>query len=506
VTVRPRGGSVTGRVLAHYRVVERLGAGGMGEVYRAHDEKLDRDVALKVLPEGSLADEGARSRFQEEAHALSRLSHPHIATIHDFDTADGVDFLVMELVRGPSLRDELEEKGALPEKTVVRLGAQLAHGLQAAHEQGIVHRDLKPANLQLTPDGLLKILDFGLARLLPKEPAPGEETAPTQTAVRQVAGTLPYMSPEQLRGRGVDARTDLYAAGAVLYEMATGKRLFSKPSSAELTDAILHEEPTPPREVNERISPGLEAVILKALDKDPELRHQTAKDLRVDLERLQLRPDSRPSGSGPAREAEASVAEGLAGEKGARPSRGRSWRRAFGFVGAAAVLVALGANALWLSRPTPVPRITGVHALATLNPPNPAWNPILYVATDGERLYSVAVKGDRNVLRHVPLSGGESDETPLPFPGVVFLLSAIPGEPAPTKASLPPSPTRDGHSGACRWAVAPRSGSATFWPAARTCLPTGARSAWRGRIPSSWPRSTARTRASCCGSRTGRGG
>jgi serine/threonine-protein kinase len=139
---------VIGRTLGHYRVVEPLGAGGMGEVFRAHDEKLDRDVALKVLPSGALGDEEARKRFQREANALSRLSHPHAATIFDFDTAEGIDFLVMELVRGPSLRDEIEEKGALPEKTVVRLGTQLARGLQAAHEQGIVHRDLKPGNLQ----------------------------------------------------------------------------------------------------------------------------------------------------------------------------------------------------------------------------------------------------------------------------------------------------------------------------------------------------------------------
>ena len=246
-----------GTRLGPYEILEPLGAGGMGEVYRAHDTKLDRDVALKVLPEGALNKDDARKRFLREANALSRLSHPHVATLFDFDTAAGTDFLVMELVRGPSLRDELEEKGALPERDVVRLGAQLARGLQAAHEQGIVHRDLKPGNLQLTPDGLLKILDFGLARLVPRETAPGEETAPTQTAVGKVAGTLLYMSPEQLRGRGVDARTDLYAAGAVLYEMATGRRLFSKPSSAELTEAILNEDPTPPRGLNERISPGL---------------------------------------------------------------------------------------------------------------------------------------------------------------------------------------------------------------------------------------------------------
>ena len=232
-------------------------------------------------------------------------------------------------------------------------------GLQAAHEQGIVHRDLKPGNLQLTPDGLLKILDFGLARLLPKETAPGEETAPTQTAVGKVAGTLPYMSPEQLRGRGVDARTDLYAAGAVLYEMATGRRLFSKPSAAELTDAILNEEPTPPRDLNDKISPGLEAVILKALDKDPELRHQTAKDLLVDLERLQLRPDSRSSGSGPTQDDRDRLRSGAPPRRASAASRARPWRWAGAFV----LAVAAVACAAWLARPAPPPRITAVHPL-----------------------------------------------------------------------------------------------------------------------------------------------
>ena len=285
-----------GTRLGPYEILEPLGAGGMGEVYRAHDQKLDRDIALKVLSEGALGDDEARKRFRKEAHALSRLSHPHIATILDFDTQDGTDYLAMELVRGHSLRDELDARGPLPEKAVVRVGAQIAHGLQAAHEQGVIHRDLKPSNLQLTPDGLIKILDFGLARLMATGPQ-NEHTAPTETAVGRAAGTLPYMSPEQLRGRGVDARTDLYALGAVLYELATGRRLFTKESAAELTEAILGEEPTAPRAVNERITPGLEAVILKALDKDPELRHQTARDLLVDLERLQQRPDSRRSAS-----------------------------------------------------------------------------------------------------------------------------------------------------------------------------------------------------------------
>ena len=277
-----------GRTLSHYRIEERLGAGGMGEVYRARDEKLGRDVALKVLPSGSLADDEARRRFRKEAAVLSRLSHPHIATLHDFDSADGIDFLVMELVTGPTLEQELR-KGPLPEKDVVRLGSQLARGLVAAHEQGVIHRDLKPSNLQLTSDGMLKILDFGVAHLERGAAPTGGEATATETAAGEVLGSPPYMAPEQLLGKAVDARTDLYAAGACLYELATGKRPYGDKRGPQLTEAILHEAPARPRGQDGPVSPGLQAVILKALDKDPELRYQTAKELLVDLERLQAR-------------------------------------------------------------------------------------------------------------------------------------------------------------------------------------------------------------------------
>jgi hypothetical protein len=266
----------------------------MGEVYRARDEKLGRDVAVKVLPADALTDEAARRRFHKEAEALVRLSHPHIATVFDVDSAEGTDFVVMEVVPGPTLKERLHD-GPLREKEVVRLGTLLVRGLMAAHEKGIVHRDLKPSNLSLTEDGLLKILDFGLVRLLQTESA--GETAPTETAAGRAAGTLPYMSPEQLRGRGVDARSDLYAVGAVLFELATGRRVFEPANEVELADAILHEAPPSPRSLKSTLSPGLEAIVLKALDKDPELRYQTAREMLVDLERLQV-GSSAGSGSG----------------------------------------------------------------------------------------------------------------------------------------------------------------------------------------------------------------
>ncbi len=213
----------------------------------------------------------------------------------------------MELVEGKTLLEAVRE-GPLSEKEVVRLGSQLARGLQAAHEHGVIHRDLKPGNLALTPDGLLKVLDFGLARLERLTlPEVGEKTASTDTAVGHVVGTPAYMAPEQLRGKGVDARTDVYGAGACLYELATGRRPFGGQSGVELTDAVLHEAPAAPRSVSGTVSPGLEAVILKCLDKDPELRYQTAKELLVDLERLQVRrarrarePEPGVGGGGPA--------------------------------------------------------------------------------------------------------------------------------------------------------------------------------------------------------------
>jgi serine/threonine-protein kinase len=273
------------KTLSHYRTVEKIGAGGMGEVYRAHDERLERDVALKVLPTGTLADEAARKRFRKEALALSKLNHPNIATVFDFDTQDGVDFLVMELVEGVTLSDKLAV-GPLREKEITRLGGQVAEALEEAHERGVVHRDLKPGNVMVTAKGQVKILDFGLAKLV--RPDVASATAPTEsfTETQAVAGTLPYMAPEQLRGEQVDARTDIHALGAVLYEMATGQRPFPETQGPRLIDSILHQAPQPPSGLNRRVSPGLEGIILKALEKEPENRYQHANEVAVDLRRL----------------------------------------------------------------------------------------------------------------------------------------------------------------------------------------------------------------------------
>jgi serine/threonine protein kinase/Tfp pilus assembly protein PilF len=275
--------SMVGQVLDHYRILEKIGEGGMGVVYRAHDERLDRDVALKVLPAGMLADDAARRRLRREAQALARLNHPHIETVHDFDTDDAVDFLVMELVPGPTLADRLLS-GPLDEREVVRLGLQLAMALEEAHGLGVVHRDLKPGNIKITPKGQVKVLDFGLAALL--RPAAESDATRSTSVVGTVAGTLPYMAPEQLRGQPVDARSDIYAAGVVLYEMATGRRPFQGRVTTEVTDAILHAAPPPPTRIRPELSQRLEDIVVKCLDKDPENRYQSAKELGVDLRRL----------------------------------------------------------------------------------------------------------------------------------------------------------------------------------------------------------------------------
>ncbi len=270
-----------GTLLGHYRILEEVGRGGMGVVYRARDERLDRDVALKVLPAGLLADATSRSRFRREALTLSKLNHPHIATIHDFDEQGGWDFLVMEYVPGSTIAEMLTN-GPFEEDTVVQLGEQIASGLAAAHRQNIVHRDIKPGNLKVDADRRVKILDLGLARQFG---APEQaETAAAPQAVTQpgeAIGTTAYMSPEQLRGQSVDPRSDVWALGVVLHEMVAGDRPFHGQTGFEMSSAILNEAPQP---LPDRVSPSLRAVINRCLQKQPALRYQHATEVRAALE------------------------------------------------------------------------------------------------------------------------------------------------------------------------------------------------------------------------------
>ncbi|HMI50369.1 MAG TPA: tetratricopeptide repeat protein [Candidatus Saccharimonadales bacterium] len=272
-----------GRTLGHYQVIEKIGEGGMGVVYRARDQRLERDVALKVLPAGILGDPAARKRFRNEALALARLNHPNICSVFDFNAEGDSDFLVMEFVPGISLHEKLEQ-GNSTLAEVVPLGLQVSAGLAVAHEQGVIHRDLKPANLRVTPDGRLKILDFGLAKFF--HPEAGLDATLSVADTSSFSGTVPYMAPEQLRGEPPDARTDIYAVGAVLYELATGRRPFPEPQLAKLIDAILNNDPTPAARLNRDVTPALESVLQKALAHSPGDRYQSARELHADLERL----------------------------------------------------------------------------------------------------------------------------------------------------------------------------------------------------------------------------
>ncbi|PYT78653.1 MAG: hypothetical protein DMG40_19400 [Acidobacteria bacterium] len=282
-----------GQTLGHYRILEKVAAGGMGVVYRAHDELLDRDVAVKVLPSGTLSDQATRRHFRQEAMALAKLNHAHIETVYEFGTQDDVDFLVMEYLPGKTLADRLSGT-ALNEREIIELGIQIASALQEAHDRGIVHRDLKRPNIAITAKGFAKILDFGLAKVLrPVEEGTTEFLSDSQAA----AGTLPYMPPEQLKGERVDARADIYTMGAVLYEMATGLRAFREQLSSRLIDAILHQPVVSPRALNPRISSGVETIILKCLDKDADRRYQSTKELLVDLGRVQFGLSGLPTPS-----------------------------------------------------------------------------------------------------------------------------------------------------------------------------------------------------------------
>jgi len=323
---------VIGRTVGHYLIVAKLGSGGMGVVYEAEDTHLGRRVALKFLPEELGTDPEMLARFEREARAASALSHPHICTIHDVGEEDGRPFIVMELMQGRTLKAVIAGRPLATDR-ILELAIQIADALEAAHGAGMVHRDIKPDNIFVTERGQAKLLDFGLAKLGPE---PAEATSidphraetlprPQQLTVPGVTmGTIDYMSPEQLWGGNVDARSDLFSLGTVLYEMATGSPPFAGQSSIHTVDGILHQQPTAPVSLNPDVPPGLERIIAKAMEKDPALRYQSAAELKADLVRLQR-----------------------GGEPAARPGRPRR-RRSPWLVASAALLVAALAVGSWL--------------------------------------------------------------------------------------------------------------------------------------------------------------
>ena len=301
---------MTGKKVSHYRVLEVLGGGGMGVVYKAEDLKLGRFVALKFLPEEIASDAKVLERFEREARAASALDHPNICAIHEFGEHEGRPFIAMSLLEGQTLRERIAARTApFTTDELLNLAIQIGEGLAAAHEKGIIHRDIKPANIFITNRSEAKILDFGLAKLMYASDREGlqYDEARSQDATTAMAldlrlsltgvamGTVPYMSPEQVRGEKLDARTDLFSFGGVLYEMATGRQAFSGDTVAALHQAILNRAPVPARELNPELPPKAEEIINKALEKDRNLRYQHAADIRTDLQRLIRQSESERS-------------------------------------------------------------------------------------------------------------------------------------------------------------------------------------------------------------------
>jgi len=373
-----------GTKLGQYEIIAPLGAGGMGEVYRARDAQLGRDVAIKVLPSALATDPDRLRRFEQEARAAAALNHPNILAVYQMGTHEGAPYLVSELLEGSTLREQLL-RGQVPVRKAVDYGIQTARGLAAAHEKGIVHRDLKPENLFVTKDGRIKILDFGLARLT-NHPQVLEEGSPTLTQGTEagvVLGTVGYMSPEQVRGQPADARADLFALGAILYEMLTGKRAFHKPTAPETMSAILNEDPPATSQIVPSVPPAMQRVVQRCLEKNPEQRFHSASDLAFALEAL--------SDAGSAATGTFAVS---------RPRSSWKWLAA-----AVIALAVIAAVTFWLTRTPPSPVVESIVQLT-----NDAQTKTGTMEADASRVYfDEGTEGSFRIAQ-VSVNGGQTGE------------------------------------------------------------------------------------------------